>query len=162
MAIGINAVFYNTDGDYNTAIGAFALNQNCRNVVSGCTANYNTAIGYQAGGDASFSNGNVTGSNNTYIGAGSGPGSSSALNNATAIGANALVSASNALVLGANGVNVGIGTSTPVKPLHVASGDVYASQAGSGLIVKSPDGNTCKRIGIDNSGAILLSDVTCP
>lgn len=46
------------------------------------------------------------------------------LNNATAIGFEALVSASNALVLGgtgANAVNVGIGTETPQATLDVAS-----------------------------------------
>ena len=46
------------------------------------------------------------------------------LTNATAIGANAVVSESNAIVLGDTGVNqvnVGIGTTTPAHPLHVIS-----------------------------------------
>ncbi|MEO7540275.1 MAG: hypothetical protein ABIV21_09615 [Pyrinomonadaceae bacterium] len=41
------------------------------------------------------------------------------LTNATAIGANALVSQSNSLVLGDTNVNVGIGTSAPLRKLHV-------------------------------------------
>jgi len=127
-------------------------------------------VGYLAGVTSNEANANVTGYRNTFLGAYSGPGTSTQLSNATAIGANAVVSASNALVLGSiNGVNgasasvnVGIGTSTPATPLHVASGDIYASQVGSGVIVKSPDGTKCARIGIDNNGALSVTSVSCP
>jgi hypothetical protein len=62
---------------------------------------------------------------------------------------------------------VGIGTTTPAAKLDVAgniksSGDVSTTKAGSGLIVKSPDGTKCARIGIDNTGAIVATSVTCP
>jgi hypothetical protein len=63
--------------------------------------------------------------------------------------------------------NVGIGTTTPAAKLDVAgniksSGDVSTTKAGSGLIVKSPDGTKCARISIDNTGAIVATSVTCP
>lgn len=58
--------------------------------------------------------------------------------------------------------NVGIGTTNPNAKLQIAGGDIYASAAGQGLIVKSPDGLICRRIGIDNSGALLLAPVACP
>ncbi len=58
--------------------------------------------------------------------------------------------------------NVGIGTTTPGSSLTVESGDVATRGLGSGLIVKSPDGSKCARIGIDNSGAIATTPVACP
>ncbi|PWU18877.1 MAG: hypothetical protein C5B48_14265 [Candidatus Rokuibacteriota bacterium] len=58
---------------------------------------------------------------NTFLGHNSGAGTSTQLSNATAIGANALVSASNAPVLGAAGVKVGIGTTTPQSLLQVGA-----------------------------------------
>ena len=57
---------------------------------------------------------------------------------------------------------MGIGTTNPTAKLQVAGGDVYTSTAGNGLIVKSPNGAICKRIGIDNSGNIVATAVTCP
>jgi len=39
------------------------------------------------------------------------------------------------------------------------SGDVSIS---SGLILKSPDGTKCARIGIDNNGGIAATPITCP
>ena len=57
---------------------------------------------------------------------------------------------------------MGIGTTNPTAKLQVAGGDAYTSTAGNGLIVKSPDGAICKRIGIDNSGNIVATAVTCP
>jgi hypothetical protein len=168
-AVGSYALDSNTTGEGNTAVGLGALYYNCWGVAE-CTASNNTAVGFDAGNAITSGNANKAGSNNTFLGSHSGPGTSTALTNATAIGANAAVGQDNALVLGSiNGVNgasasvnVGIGTSTPATPLHVASGDVYASQAGSGVIVKSPDGNTCARIGIDNSGALSVTSLTCP
>ncbi len=57
---------------------------------------------------------------------------------------------------------VGIGATNPGAQLHVTGGDIYTSNAGSGLIAKSPDGLTCKRIGIDNGGTITAATTTCP
>jgi hypothetical protein len=165
IASGYSALLYNTDGSYNTASGTFALAWNCSGVSSGCTAHRNTALGNLAGVTSTTANANVTGANNTFLGAYSGPGTSTQLSNATAIGYRALVSTSNALVLGGTGsyaVNVGIGTESPTARLQVVDGDVYASTAGKGVVVKSPDGTKCARIGIDNTGALSVTALTCP
>jgi len=121
-ASGFEALGYNTTGSQNTALGVYALYLNCYSLSSGCTANNNTGVGYNASSSSTPAIANITGANDTFIGANSGPGTSTQLNNATAIGANALVSVSNALVLGgtgANAVNVGIGTQTPAYTLDV-------------------------------------------
>ena len=121
-ADGYFALYSNSDGSYNTASGYDALGLNCSGVSSGCAAHYNTALGYYAGVTSTAANANKTGANNTFIGAYSGPGTPAPLTNATAIGYNALVSASNSLVLGGTGgyaVNVGIGTTTPAYRLDV-------------------------------------------
>jgi len=164
-ASGVFALQYNTTASNNVALGSYALAQNCYGVATDCYAGSNTAVGYLAGVTSNEANANVTGDSSTFLGAYSGPGTSTQLSNATAIGYRALVSASNSLVLGGTGgyaVNVGIGTPTPATPLHVATGDIYASQAASGVVVKSPDGTKCARIGIDNSGALSVTALTCP
>ncbi len=103
-ATGNEALANNTTGNYNTGTGYYALHDNS-------TGNFNTAIGYGAGYT-------ITGSNNTFVGYAANPVGSSTLTNATAIGANAQVSASNCLVLG-SGANVGIGISAPTHKLDV-------------------------------------------
>jgi hypothetical protein len=162
---GYGVLYYNTTSSNNTGVGFEALRENCHGVAGDCTGNNNTALGYLAGVTGTGANANVTGANNTFIGYQSGPGTATQLTNATAIGANALVSASNALVLGGTGgnaVNVGIGTQSPAARLEVVNGDVYASTAGKGVIVKSPDGTKCARIGIDDAGALSVTTLTCP
>ena len=136
------ALRYNTTGSSNTASGAQALSSNT-------TGSENTALGHQAGDTRTAANANKTGSSNTFIGSYSGPGTSTQLTNATAIGADALVSASNSMVLGGTGtkaVKVGIGTETPSESLDVVgnqkiSGTVMAGtvQANS-LIATAPTG----------------------
>src|SRR5262249_46928939 len=90
---GFLALYNNLTGSQNTAMGLNALFYNA-------TGSYNTAFGYGAGPDINSTN----------------------LTNATAIGANAVVSQSNALVLGSAGVNVGIGTATPSNVFTIAKG----------------------------------------
>jgi hypothetical protein len=97
-ASGSSSLYSNTEGNFNTANGMQALfantegNNNTANGMNALSSNtegdYNTAIGYAA----DVSPGNLT--------------------NATAIGANSVVSQDSSLVLG-NAVNVGIGTSSP-------------------------------------------------
>jgi hypothetical protein len=97
-ANGVNALYSNINGNYNNATGHGALSFN----ISG---NSNVADGYNA------MNTNTIGNSNTCVGDESDV-STNNLTNASAFGANALVSASNSLVLG-NGARVGIGTSAP-------------------------------------------------
>ena len=106
-ADGTGALISNTTGIDNTATGDIALGGNT-------TGGGNTGVGFSA-----LAN-NTTGIDNTALGFWAGPDSAHPdLTNATAIGANALVTASNALVLGSTGVNVGIGTSAPAFTLDV-------------------------------------------
>lgn len=58
--------------------------------------------------------------------------------------------------------NVGIGTSAPKAQLHVEGGNILVGAPGQGIILKSPDGNTCRLLTIDNAGALLLSTIACP
>jgi len=130
-ANGTYSLQNNTAGNYNTAIGLSSLINNIsgsRNTASGnyslfynTLGNDNTAIGYDAGKTQVVANANIAGSNNTFIGAYSGPGTPNQLTYATAIGANALVSQSNSLVLGAPGVKVGIGTMAPDSAFYVTT-----------------------------------------
>jgi hypothetical protein len=132
VAVGIGALSTNTSGGVNTAVGLSALSNsttgNTNTAIGGnalqvnTTGGNNTALGFKAGVTGSSGNANTTGSNNTFLGYQSGPGTTTQLTNATALGANALVSENNALVLGgtgANAVNVGIGTAAPVATLDV-------------------------------------------
>lgn len=97
-AFGINALLINSTGSNNTALGSGSLDDNT-------IGNFNTGVG--------------SGTNLA----------SSGLNNATAIGALAQVSTNNSMVLGSiNGVNgatadvnVGIGTTSPSRRLHVVN-----------------------------------------
>jgi hypothetical protein len=135
-AVGVLSLAANTAG-FNSALGAFSMQSNTtgtqnaalgyRALISNTTGSLNTAIGNSAGVTSIPANANTTGSQNTYLGYNSGPGTTTQLFNATAIGANAAVSQSNSLVLGGiNGVNgatsstnVGIGTTTPAQTLDV-------------------------------------------
>jgi hypothetical protein len=135
-AVGVYALLGNTVGYYNAALGGSALQANTTgagNTASGTgalnlntTGTYNTATGYAAGTTVDFSK--VIGSGDTFLGMLSAVGTG-ALNNSTAIGANAEVTASNALVLGSiNGVNnatastnVGIGITAPTYLLHIGN-----------------------------------------
>jgi len=126
-AVGWSALKNNTTGAVNTASGYGAIAHNLtgnNNVADGFLALYNNTTGGQntaTGYEALYYN--ATGSYNTAIGYGAGPDiNSTNLTNATAIGANAIVSQSNALVLGSPGVNVGIGTATPSNVFTIAKG----------------------------------------
>jgi hypothetical protein len=120
-----NSGNFATTGNANTAAG-----YNTLNAVT--TGSNNTAVGFAAGVTATAANANTTGSNNTFIGSNAGPGTATQLSNATAIGANAVVSANNALVLGASGVSVGVGTPSPAATLDVEGSAPPNVQTGNG------------------------------
>jgi hypothetical protein len=139
-ASGAAALNSNTTGNFNTADGAFALGLNTtasQNTAVGFGAlqanlgSNNTAVGVNAGEPTNIQN--TTGANNTFIGHNSNPGTQLNLNNATAVGADAQVTAGNSLVLGSiNGVNgstadtnVGIGTTAPSSPLTVVTSNTF-------------------------------------
>ena len=164
----------NTTGTSNSFFGVFAGLQNT-------TGSSNTFIGNEAGfgnftganntfiGDAAdFSGNNSNGANNTLLGSLSRV--NSELNNATAIGAHAKVTQDNSLVLGSiNGVNsatadtsVGIGTTAPKARLDVTGGNILVGSPGQGIILKSPNGGTCRLLAIDNAGNITLAAIACP
>lgn len=89
VAIGSHALTNNDSGGANTAIGSYALN-------SATNVNNNVAIGKNAGE-------NLTGSgsaNNVFIGKGAKTVSGTVLNNATALGSDAVVSSDHTVVLG--------------------------------------------------------------
>lgn len=111
--LGTRTGVLTTTGSSNTFVGTFTGER----TTSG---DDNVFLGLLAG------NSNTTGGENTLIGTLTDVGSPN-LVNATAIGANAFVTASNSLILGSiNGVNggsdtfVGIGTTDPDSRLHVA------------------------------------------
>ena len=126
-ATGAGALGRTTDGASNTATGSGALDSNT-------TGNRNTAVGFLAGST------NTTGFLNTFIGYEAGGVSMGTgdvvvqLTNATAIGANARVTANNALVLGDGTVNVGIGVTAPVNKLDVA-GDIRIGTGSNGCVM---------------------------
>jgi hypothetical protein len=131
-ATGYEALFSNAAGASNTASGFDAL-------YSNTTGRNNIAIGTRAGGRGTI-NANTTGSNNTFLGFQSGPGVPTEVDNAAAIGANALVNCSNCIVLGdsAQPMMVGIRTNTPTQAFEVM-GNAKIGGAGNGLIF--PDGS---------------------
>lgn len=118
---GLSSGLVNTTGNNNAFFGANSGKANdigfenaffgFQSGVLNTNGVFNSFFGSRAG------NSNTTGQSNTFIGFNANC-SIGNLVNATAIGADALVSASNSIVLG-DGANVGIGASAPLDKLHV-------------------------------------------
>ncbi len=53
-------------------------------------------------------------------------------------------------------------TTTAAPKLKIAGGNLLVGSPGQGIILKSPDGATCKLLSIDNAGAMVLAAVACP
>lgn len=187
--VGWQAGNANTSGAFNSFVGLWAGRDNNtgigNNFYGSETGRSNTTGCCNSffGGSAGFSN--QTGSYNTFVGErsaqtqvagdynaslGANINVTNGLQNATAIGARASVTQSNSLVLGAiasvNGApadtRVGIGTTAPRAKLDVTGGDILAFTPGAGVILKSPNGTLCRKLSIDNAGALVLAAVTCP
>lgn len=130
-ALGNASLFTPSSGSFNTALGDSALGfftTGMLNTATGQGALINLTNGSRNTGlGAGAASTLVTGSLNTAVGAFASVGAS--VDNATAIGARATVTAANALVLGSiNGLNnasadttVGIGTTAPTSLLHIRS-----------------------------------------
>ena len=130
--VGAYAGYSNITGGGNVCIGrnsGYTSNASGNTLVGNQSGYYSTSgsnnvfVGSGAGVTSNSGNANTTGSNNVFVGANSGAGTSTQLNNAIAIGTNALVSASNSLALGGTGsyaLSVGIGTTAPTAFLHTA------------------------------------------
>jgi hypothetical protein len=184
---GRGAGQYNTTGQSNAFFGVSAGLGN----IQGSTGSNNSFFGAAAGlpnttgeSNAFFGHGagseNTTGSFNAFFGpltgitnttesfntfVGAKATGVAGITNATAIGADALVTQSNSLVLGnfnrntgQTDTNVGIGTTAPKTRLHVV-GTVYVS--GGGVILKSPSG-TCFELTVTNAGVLTTAVVACP
>jgi hypothetical protein len=162
-ASGWEALYSNTEGVTNSASGARALYSNttgASNTASGLNALFynttgdsNTAAGSQAGYTVDGSN--ITGSGNSLFGSQTSL-STGTLDNATAIGANAVVGESNAVVLGGIGglngagvnVNVGIGTSTPRSALDIDA-DVESGLGPTLTLSNNERSGTASQVSID-------------
>ena len=115
VTLGKGALAATATGAFNTASGQGALastNNGSGNSAQGYQALFgntsgtnNTGLGRQAGyanRAGSSANANLGGSNNTFIGANTLPGTAQQLNYATAIGSDAIVTTSGTIVLGRN------------------------------------------------------------
>jgi hypothetical protein len=149
-ATGFDALFYNVNGGSNTAFGEYAL-------LYSTSGSNNTAVGEESGAGISGSS-----SSNTFLGFNA-TNSVNPINNATAIGANAMVGESNALILGGTGktaVAVGIGTATPyadyaldvetIKSNGVINGGVVVNANGGNLYLGMT--NTVHKFRVDTNG----------
>jgi len=146
---GQNAGLLNTTGGLNAFYGNSAGQGND-------TGSNNSFFGMQAGQN------NSTGSNNTAIGSFADVGANN-LTFATAIGSGAIVNTSNTLTLGRSADIVQVPGSLNVsQAINVAGGNVLVGSAGKGIVLKSPDGSTCRVLAIDNTGNITLMPVACP
>jgi hypothetical protein len=58
--------------------------------------------------------------------------------------------------------NAGIGTTSPQAKLQVNGGSIYVGSPGQGILLKSPNGQVCRILSIDNTGNMVLNQTTCP
>lgn len=66
----------------------------------------------------------------------------------------------NSFAVDATGM-MGIGTNVPSSKLTIVGGDVNVTDIGSGIIIKSPNGQ-CWRVTVSNTGSFTSTAITCP
>jgi len=89
-------------------------------------------------------------------------------NNFAITNTNLAVTSKQSIVIDGATNNIGMGFINTIYPaggarstLHIFRGDVNISEIGSGIILKSPDGQ-CWRITIDNAGNLIRTAIVCP
>lgn len=155
-----------TTGTTNTGLGASALNAatsgsnntglGVNSLASLTKGNSNTAVGYDSGYNHNTANGVVSGSSNTFVGAGAGT-TNSAVTNGIAIGAGATLTTNNTAVIGGS-ANSSSATNLIVTSVTVAglpSGQCVQTGA-NGLL--SVVGTACSG-GSGPSGNVTISTV---
>jgi trimeric autotransporter adhesin len=158
--LGATSGYTNTTGSFNSFVGSNAGRLNTigsSNSFVGSNSGYsntsgqnNTFLGVDAGSN------NTTGSNNTYIG--SAALGSVALTNATAIGANALVTTSNTVVLGNAAITI---TGQGLSSAGIGSSGLKFASLNS---TNNPTvtGNTTKVLSVDNFGNVIMVQLASP
>lgn len=139
--LGMESGYQNTVGLENTFLGHYSG-------YSNANGNLNVFLGAETGKS------NVSGSSNTFVGFKADGGIAN--QNATAIGANAKVTADNSLVLG-HKANVGIGISAPSFQLHLSTD--AAAKAGSPDWIVASDSRLKKNISDFTDGLDLLKQI---
>jgi trimeric autotransporter adhesin len=139
--VGFNNSFIGVFAGYNNTSGAGNVMLGLSSGLNNTTGNDNIFIGNNAG------SANTTGTNNTYLG--SLANGTSALTNATAIGANATATASNTVVLG------NLATTVVGKGLNVLTESGLRLNIGSGS-TPFTTGNTSKVLSVNSTGDVIL------
>jgi hypothetical protein len=83
------------------------------------------------------------------------------INNVASNGTINFLIGSSSMFYVANSGNIGVGTKAPQSALQVATGDIYISNPGSGVILMAPNA-ACARLSLDNTGSLVTPAVTCP
>lgn len=155
---GEKAGYNNKEGFFNTFLGVesgYSSETGVGNVFLGNKSGYSNTNGHSnafLGYGTGFHN--TTGARNTYLGyAAEG---NADLENATAIGAEAKVTASNSLVLG-NNANVGIGISAPTYQFQLSTNS--AAKPGSAVWAIASDSRIKKNITSFTDGLDLLKQI---
>ncbi len=55
-----------------------------------------------------------------------------------------------------------VGTTTQHSSLGISGGDAVTTDAGKGLVVRTPDGTTCYRMYVSNGGVVTSTSIACP
>ncbi|MET7254161.1 tail fiber domain-containing protein [Dyadobacter jiangsuensis] len=145
---GFSNTFLGSESGYSNQTGVANVFLGNKSGYSNTNGHSNVFLGYGVGYQ------NTTGQRNTYLGYGAT--GSPTIENATAIGSEAKVTANNSIVLG-NKANVGIGVSAPTFQLHLSTD--AAAKAGSPTWTVASDSRLKKNITDFTDGLDLLKQI---